>query len=180
MLRILIQDPWWKTPGLARFNIQTQSTSNSFSIFFSALLCTAKEKEGKPDRKPHPPFLWFKKSIQKTQVWRTLRITPRKKPQKLYVHEFGFCPPIEFMTNSHNQRPFPLPNPAYIIVSWKRKNWIFLFLFQTNRSETGFVGTVPGACHRPPLFASRSPRCRRCRGCSSTPSPGPCQEIYYN
>ncbi len=41
------------------------------------------------------------------------------------------------------------------------------------------ICTVPGACHRPPLFASRSPRCRRCRGCSSKPSPGPRQEFYY-
>ncbi len=37
--------------------------------FYIKLLYTAKEKGGKRGRKLHPPSLWFKKSIQKTQVW---------------------------------------------------------------------------------------------------------------
>jgi hypothetical protein len=44
---------------------QTHATTYSFQ---SALLYTVKERGGKPDRKPHPLSLWFKKSIQKPQV----------------------------------------------------------------------------------------------------------------
>ncbi len=36
-----------------------------------------------------PPSLWFKKSIQKPQVWELSRLCPETS-MKLYVHEFGF------------------------------------------------------------------------------------------
>jgi hypothetical protein len=42
-------------------------SSNSLN-FLQFLLYPEKEKGGKPDRKPYPPSLWFKKSIQKPQV----------------------------------------------------------------------------------------------------------------
>jgi hypothetical protein len=38
------------------------------TVFRVQFLYTAKEKGGKPDRKPYPLFLWFKKSIQKPQI----------------------------------------------------------------------------------------------------------------
>ncbi len=66
--------------------LQTRATSYSF---YSALLYTVKEKRGKPDRKPHPPSLWFKKSIQKSQVWELSSLCPETS-RKLYVHESGF------------------------------------------------------------------------------------------
>ncbi len=51
------------------------------------LLNTIKEKGGKPDR---TLSLWFKKSIQKPQVWELSRLCPETFT-KLFVHEFGFC-----------------------------------------------------------------------------------------
>jgi hypothetical protein len=36
-----------------------------------------------------PDFLWFKKSIQKAQVWELSRLCPETS-KKFYVHEFGF------------------------------------------------------------------------------------------
>ncbi len=54
------------------------------------LLYIVKEKGGKPDRKTHPHSLWFKKSIQKPQVWELSRLWPDTST-KLYVHEFSFC-----------------------------------------------------------------------------------------
>jgi hypothetical protein len=58
--------------------LQTHATSYSF--YSSA---TVKEKGGNPDRKIIPPFLWFKKSIQKTQVWELSRESP--EPQQEIV-----------------------------------------------------------------------------------------------
>jgi hypothetical protein len=37
----------------------------------------------------HTPFAWFKRSIQKPQVWELSRLCPETS-KKLYVHEFGF------------------------------------------------------------------------------------------
>jgi hypothetical protein len=48
----------------------------------STVQYSEKEKGGKPDRKPYPPSLWFKKSIQKPQVWDTETSTKS--------YEFGF------------------------------------------------------------------------------------------
>jgi hypothetical protein len=47
------------------------------TVFTDQLLYIVKEKGVKPDIKPYPLFLQFKKSIQKLQVWkRTLKIMP--------------------------------------------------------------------------------------------------------
>ncbi len=54
------------------------------------LLCTVKEKGGKSEKNPYSlSSLWFKKSIQKPQVWELLRLCTETST-KLYVHEFGF------------------------------------------------------------------------------------------
>ncbi len=59
------------------------------------LLYTVKESGGKPDRKPYPPSLWLKKSIQKPHVWELSWLCPETST-KLYVHEFGFSHPIKW------------------------------------------------------------------------------------
>ncbi len=51
------------------------------------LLKAVKEKGAIPDSKPYPLALWFKKSIQKPQVWELSRLCPETST-KLYVHEF--------------------------------------------------------------------------------------------
>ncbi len=43
--------------------------SQPLTVSTVQLLYTIKETGGKPDRKPYPPSLWFKKFIQKPQVW---------------------------------------------------------------------------------------------------------------
>ncbi len=48
-----------------------------------------KEKRRKTWWKTIPPSLWFKKSIQKPQVWELSRLW-LESSTKLYVHEFGF------------------------------------------------------------------------------------------
>ncbi len=45
-------------------------------------------------RKTINPSLWFKKSIQKTQVWEHSKLCPETS-MKLYVHEFGFCTRVD-------------------------------------------------------------------------------------
>ncbi len=54
------------------------------------LTISVKAKGGKPDRKPFPPSLWFKKSIQIPHVRELSRLCPETSTW-LYVHEFGFC-----------------------------------------------------------------------------------------
>jgi hypothetical protein len=66
--------------------LQTHATSYSS---YSASMYTVKEKGGKPGWKPHPPSLWFKKSVQKPQVWELSGLCPETS-KKLYIHEFGF------------------------------------------------------------------------------------------
>ncbi len=60
-----------------------------FFILTQPLTVSGKEDEGKPDRN-HTPSLWFKKPIQKPQVWELSRLCPETATW-LYVHEFGFC-----------------------------------------------------------------------------------------
>jgi hypothetical protein len=60
--------------------LQTHATSYSF--------CKG-EKGGKTDGKPTSSSLWFKKSVQKPQVWDFSRVCPETS-MNLYVHEFGF------------------------------------------------------------------------------------------
>ncbi len=58
------------------------STAHATSYSFWVSYC--KEKGG------IPPTLWFKKYIQKPQVWELSRLCPETST-KFYVHEFGFC-----------------------------------------------------------------------------------------
>ncbi len=53
----------------------SSNSRNFLHISTVQLLYTVKEKGGKPDRKPFLP-LWFKKFIQKPQVWELSRIWP--------------------------------------------------------------------------------------------------------
>jgi hypothetical protein len=57
--------------------------------FYSLVTVHCKQKGGKPDRKPYPPSLCFKKSILKPQVWELSRLCPETST-KLYVHQLGF------------------------------------------------------------------------------------------
>jgi hypothetical protein len=53
------------------------------------LLYTVKEKEGKPDRKPKHPSLWFKNPYRNLNFENSQ--DHAQKPQtKLYIHKFGF------------------------------------------------------------------------------------------
>jgi hypothetical protein len=62
---------------------------NSRNLLHIKLLFIVKKKGGKPDRNPIPSSLWFKKSIQKPQVWELSTLCPETS-MKLHVHEFGF------------------------------------------------------------------------------------------
>jgi hypothetical protein len=66
--------------------LQNHATSYSF---YSALVYIVKEKGRKTWWKTTPPSLWFKKSIQKPQVWELSRLCPETW-KKLHVREFGF------------------------------------------------------------------------------------------
>jgi hypothetical protein len=55
--------------------LQTHATSYSF--YSSVTVYTIKEKGGRPDRKPHPPSLWFKKIHTETSSLITLNIMLR-------------------------------------------------------------------------------------------------------
>ncbi len=95
--------PWYsQSPLQLCLEISISSNSGNLLRMFSNsrnLLCistvrlmyTVKKKGEKPDRKPYPPppSIWFKKSIQKPQVWELSRLCPETST-KLYVHEFGF------------------------------------------------------------------------------------------
>ncbi len=85
------------------------------------LLYTVKEKGGKPDRKQYPLTLWFKKSIQKPQVWEHSRLWPETST-KLYVHEFGFSFPIWLGSQLSSNRAFIIENVIFLYVfrsAWK-------------------------------------------------------------
>jgi hypothetical protein len=66
----------------------SSNSRNLLCIYTEKFMYTVKEKAGKPDRKP-PPSLWFKKSVQNSQIWKLSRLCPETST-KLYVHEFGF------------------------------------------------------------------------------------------
>ncbi len=68
--------------------VQTHATSYSF---YSSVTVHGKGERRKTWQKAIPPSLWFKKSIQKPQVWALSRLCPETST-KLYVHEFGFWP----------------------------------------------------------------------------------------
>ncbi len=66
--------------------LQTHATSYSF---YSQLLYTVKEKEGKLDRKPY--FLPYGlRNPYKNLTSENFKIVPMETSTKLYVHEFGF------------------------------------------------------------------------------------------
>ncbi len=59
------------------------------TYFFSSVTVHCKGERKKTWWKTVPPSPWFKKSIQKHQVWKLSRLCPETST-KLYVHEFGF------------------------------------------------------------------------------------------
>ncbi len=67
--------------------LQTHATSYSF---WSSVTVHRKGERKKTWKKTIPPSLWFKKSIQKPQVWELWRLCPETSTI-LYVHEFGIC-----------------------------------------------------------------------------------------
>jgi hypothetical protein len=61
--------------------LENSISSDSHNLL-QFLLYTVKEKEGKPDRKPYPLSLWFKKSIQKAQERKNSQ-DYAQKPQRI-------------------------------------------------------------------------------------------------
>ncbi len=59
--------------------------------FFSLLLCTVKEKVGKPNKKAYPLPYGLKNS-ERNLKFENSRLCPETS-STLYVHEFGFCTP---------------------------------------------------------------------------------------
>ncbi len=59
--------------------------------FYNALVYTVKEKGGKPDRKPHLPSLWFKKSIQKPEVWELSSLCPEPQRNCTFTNSASGC-----------------------------------------------------------------------------------------
>jgi hypothetical protein len=67
--------------------LQTRTTSYSF---YSVLLYTVKEKEGKPDRKPHPLPYGLRNPYRNLKSENSVSRLCPDTSKKLYVHVFGF------------------------------------------------------------------------------------------
>jgi hypothetical protein len=67
--------------------LQTHATSYSF---YSSVIVHCKVDRRKTWQKTIPSSLWFKKSIQKPQIWENSRLCPETSTKKLYVHELSF------------------------------------------------------------------------------------------
>jgi hypothetical protein len=81
--------------------ISISSNSGNLLQLLERVTLQRKKKENLIEN--HTPSLWFKKSIQKPQVWELYRLCP-KTSKKLVVHEFGFnfrrwkiCPVSQFV-----------------------------------------------------------------------------------
>ncbi len=78
--RILGRNPDKKVLRVFLLAIHSHLYSFALNFHFSKLTqpltVSVKEKGGKTERKTIPPFLWFKKSIQKPQIWELSRFCP--------------------------------------------------------------------------------------------------------
>ncbi len=83
--RILAQNPYKSLKSFFSLLFTVTFTALSWDFYFFKLthplsvstvqlMYIVKEKGGKPSRKPYPPSLWFKKSIQKPKVWELWRL----------------------------------------------------------------------------------------------------------
>jgi hypothetical protein len=90
-----------------RFISSTHATSYNF---FSALLCTVKEKGGIPDKIPYPLPYGFR------NPYRNLKFGELSK--KLYVHEFGIRKGLDkILQHIRTDRP-DLQSVAVTHISW--------------------------------------------------------------
>jgi hypothetical protein len=65
------------------------SNSRNLLQFLEFSNCTLSRRKEKNLIENHTPSLWFKKSLQKPQVWELSRLCPETST-KLYVHEFDY------------------------------------------------------------------------------------------
>jgi len=78
---------------------QTHATSHGF---YSSVTVHYKGERRKTLKKIMPPFLWFKKSVQKSQIWQLSRLCPETSTN-LYVHELDFW--CSILYNVHVYHP---------------------------------------------------------------------------
>jgi hypothetical protein len=84
--------------------LQTHATSYSF----------CKGERRKTRKKTIPPSLWFKKSIQKPQLWELSRLCPETLMKfKLYVYEFGLW--LHYKDMIIERLPMSDPYPAFFL-----------------------------------------------------------------
>ncbi len=81
--------------------LQTHATSYSF--YSSVIVHFVHCKGDIIDRKTVPPSLWFKKSIQKTQVWQLSRLS--QKPQRSWIRLQEMDASSISMTRSIREKP---------------------------------------------------------------------------
>ncbi len=75
--------------GLRFLFLQTRATFYIFLQTHATSYSFYKGERRKNLKNTIPPSLWFKKSIQKPQVWELLKLCPETS-RKLHVHEFSF------------------------------------------------------------------------------------------
>ncbi len=84
------------------------STALLWDLYFfklaQPLKVSVNGQRGKLDRKPYPPCLSFKKSVQKPQVWELSILCPENS-MKLYVNEFGISTLFILCKPQSNSRP---------------------------------------------------------------------------